>query len=120
MYPARQPDWKYSSSSWADVALSSPIALLMAALTMAALIDTVRPDRSHAQTTVAAIPPADHGAPPSLPRAPVDPALLRALLADPEIAQFRGLAENSWDFTRSAEIPGFGDLRREVDQQPAR
>ncbi|MBX6426953.1 MAG: DUF3306 domain-containing protein [Variibacter sp.] len=34
-------------------------------------------------------------------------ALRRAWLADPTIRNFKGLAENAWDFTAPEEIPGF-------------
>jgi hypothetical protein len=37
-------------------------------------------------------------------------ALRRAWAADPAIRDFIGLAENQWDFTDPASIPGFGPL----------
>src|SRR3989304_1739963 len=37
-------------------------------------------------------------------------ALRRAWSADPAIRDFIGLSENSWDFTASDSIPGFGPL----------
>jgi hypothetical protein len=46
------------------------------------------------------------GVPPELTRA----ALRRAWLADPEIRDFIGLAENQWDFTAPHGVPGFGTL----------
>jgi Protein of unknown function (DUF3306) len=56
------------------------------------------------------------GVPPELTRA----ALRRAWSADPNIRDFVGLAENSWDFNDPGAVPGFGplemtpELRREV------
>jgi hypothetical protein len=37
-------------------------------------------------------------------------ALRRAWSADPAIRDFRGLAENDWDFTLPGSINGFGDF----------
>ena len=37
-------------------------------------------------------------------------ALRRAWLADPAIRDFKGLAENDWDFTTAGGAPGFGEL----------
>jgi hypothetical protein len=56
------------------------------------------------------------GVPAELTRA----ALRRAWLADPQIRDFVGIAENQWDFTDPSAIPGFGpigpldDVRRMV------
>ena len=46
------------------------------------------------------------GVPAKLTRA----ALRRAWVSDPAIRDFIGLAENQWDFTDPAAIPGFGPL----------
>jgi len=46
------------------------------------------------------------GVPADLMRA----ALRRAWSADPAIADFIGLSENSWDFTAPGGVPGFGSL----------
>jgi hypothetical protein len=46
------------------------------------------------------------GVPKELARA----ALRRAWSADPAIRDFKGLAENDWDFTDPAAMPGFGAL----------
>jgi len=46
------------------------------------------------------------GVPADLTRA----ALRRAWSADPAIADFIGLSENSWDFTAPGGVPGFGSL----------
>jgi hypothetical protein len=35
---------------------------------------------------------------------------IRALLKDPAVRNFRGLAENDWDFTDPNGVPGFGPL----------
>ena len=45
-------------------------------------------------------------------------ALRRAWVSDPGIRDFIGIAENQWDFTDPAAIPGFGPLR-ETDDLPA-
>jgi Protein of unknown function (DUF3306) len=37
-------------------------------------------------------------------------ALRRAWVSDPTIRDFIGLAENQWDFTQPAAVPGFGSL----------
>jgi hypothetical protein len=37
-------------------------------------------------------------------------ALRRAWAADPAIRDFKGLAENDWDFTDPTAMPGFGAL----------
>jgi hypothetical protein len=42
-------------------------------------------------------------------------ALRRAWTADPAIRDFIGLAENQWDFTDPASIPGFGSLEATDD-----
>jgi hypothetical protein len=46
------------------------------------------------------------GVPTELARA----ALRRAWVADPGIRDFKGLAENDWDFTDPTAMPGFGPL----------
>jgi hypothetical protein len=46
------------------------------------------------------------GVPTDLARA----ALRRAWAADPAIRDFKGLAENAWDFTDPTAMPGFGEL----------
>ena len=46
------------------------------------------------------------GVPAELTRA----ALRRAWLADPQIRDFVGIAENQWDFTTPGATPGFGEL----------
>src|SRR5262247_1807376 len=42
-------------------------------------------------------------------------ALRRAWTADPAIRDFIGIAENQWDFTDPAAIPGFGTLAPNED-----
>lgn len=51
------------------------------------------------------------GVPADLTRA----ALRRVWTADPAISEFVGLAENAWDFTDPAAIPGFGPLEMTDD-----
>jgi hypothetical protein len=43
-------------------------------------------------------------------------ALRRAWAADPAIRDFVGLAENAWDFTDPAAMPGFGPLDQSPEQ----
>jgi hypothetical protein len=58
------------------------------------------------------------GVPPELTRA----ALRRAWAADPQIRDFIGLSENSWDFNAPGAMTGFGSLEMtdELRQQIAR
>jgi hypothetical protein len=51
------------------------------------------------------------GVPAELARA----ALRRVWASDPAIRDFIGIAENQWDFTDPASIPGFGPLRETDD-----
>jgi hypothetical protein len=51
------------------------------------------------------------GVPAELTRA----ALRRVWASDPAIRDFIGIAENQWDFTDPASIPGFGPLRETDD-----
>jgi hypothetical protein len=51
------------------------------------------------------------GVPQSLARA----ALRRAWAADPAIRDFKGLAENDWDFTDPNAMAGFGELPPDYD-----
>ena len=43
-------------------------------------------------------------------------ALRRAWVSDPTIRDFIGIAENQWDFTNPASIPGFGPLHETGDK----
>jgi hypothetical protein len=43
------------------------------------------------------------------------PALRRAWSVNPAIRDFKGLAENDWDFNAAHTIPGFGELDPSVD-----
>jgi Protein of unknown function (DUF3306) len=47
---------------------------------------------------------------PGVPESLKHAALRRAWVADPAIRDFIGIAENQWDFTNPASIPGFGTL----------
>ena len=47
---------------------------------------------------------------PGVPKELARAALRRAWSADPAIRDFMGLAENDWDFTDPAAMPGFGAL----------
>jgi hypothetical protein len=52
---------------------------------------------------------------PGVPREIARAALRRAWAADPAIREFKGLAENDWDFTDPAAMPGFGSLPEGYD-----
>ena len=47
---------------------------------------------------------------PGVPKEIARAALRRAWSADPAIRDFKGLAENDWDFTDPTAMPGFGAL----------
>jgi len=47
---------------------------------------------------------------PGVPTDVARAALRRAWAADPAIRDFKGLAENAWDFTDPTAMPGFGEL----------
>jgi hypothetical protein len=59
---------------------------------------------------------------PGVPTELASAALRRAWTSDPAIRDFKGLAENDWDFTDPAAMPGFGalppgaDIRKMVAQ----
>jgi hypothetical protein len=42
-------------------------------------------------------------------------ALRRAWSADPAIRDFKGMAENDWDFMLAGNVHGFGDLEPDLD-----
>ena len=52
---------------------------------------------------------------PGVPRELARAALRRAWSADPAIRDFKGLAENDWDFTDPTAMPGFGALPEGTD-----
>ena len=52
---------------------------------------------------------------PGVPKELARAALRRAWSADPAIRDFKGLAENDWDFTDPAAMPGFGGLPEGYD-----
>ena len=52
------------------------------------------------------------GVPAQLTRA----ALRRAWVADPNIRNFREIAENQWDFATGSDLPGFGSLDADADE----
>jgi hypothetical protein len=52
---------------------------------------------------------------PGVPRELAHAALRRAWSADPAIRDFKGLAENDWDFTDPTAMPGFGALPEGYD-----
>ena len=52
---------------------------------------------------------------PGVPKELARAALRRAWSADPAIRDFKGLAENDWDFTNPTAMPGFGALPEGYD-----
>ena len=52
---------------------------------------------------------------PGVPKELARAALRRAWSADPAIRDFKGLAENDWDFTDPTAMPGFGALPEGTD-----
>jgi Protein of unknown function (DUF3306) len=52
---------------------------------------------------------------PGVPKELVRAALRRAWSADPAVRDFKGLAENDWDFTDPTAMPGFGALPEGYD-----
>jgi hypothetical protein len=52
---------------------------------------------------------------PGVPKELARAALRRAWAADPAVRDFVGLAENAWDFTDPAAMPGFGPLPEGTD-----
>ena len=52
---------------------------------------------------------------PGVPKELARAALRRAWSADPAIRDFKGLAENDWDFTDPTAMPGFGALPAGTD-----
>ena len=56
---------------------------------------------------------------PGVPKELARAALRRAWSADPAIRDFKGLAENDWDFTDPTAMPGFGALPRGLRHQEA-
>jgi hypothetical protein len=54
---------------------------------------------------------------PGVPKELARAALRRAWAADPAVRDFVGLAENAWDFTDPAAMPGFGPLPEGTDIQ---
>jgi hypothetical protein len=49
------------------------------------------------------------------PTASISPNEMRALMADPAISDFVGLAENAFDFSKPDGVPGFGPMRPSDD-----
>jgi hypothetical protein len=47
--------------------------------------------------------------------ASITPTEMRALVADPAISDFVGLAENAFDFSKPNGVPGFGPIRPSDD-----
>jgi hypothetical protein len=52
---------------------------------------------------------------PGVPKEIARAALRRAWASDPAIRDFKGLAENDWDFTDPTAMPGFGSLPEGYD-----
>lgn len=93
--------------SWADIVLASPVGLAMVAILVAGSLTTIGPARQAGAQTVA-VSQVEAAAP--APRRTVSAAEMRALLADPAVRDFKGLAENAWDFTDPNGVPGFAPI----------
>jgi hypothetical protein len=121
-------------SAWPAILLASPLGLLIAMIVVSeirtstpAVVDAVAagivmPEplaRPQPVAVPAAIGPA-LGTPPARESArdvrTVPAATLQALIADPAVKDFKGLAENAWDFSQPAGIPGFGPYRGADDK----
>jgi hypothetical protein len=63
------------------------------------------------ETPVAALQPVPEALSATAVRRTIDAATARALWNDPAIKNFKGLSENSQDFTDPSGIPGFGPLQ---------
>jgi hypothetical protein len=92
------------------------------ALCVTILITTVGPVAAQsasleAGTQVTAITPAHQPPANFADRRTIGPAEARALWNDPQIKNFIGLAENSWNFEQQDSIPGFGTLSGEHAQK---
>jgi hypothetical protein len=120
---ARWSRRKQAARAAADASLPSPPAEPQpAAPPPAAAVD------SAPEVNLASLPPIDtidaatditaflrKGIPQELSRA----ALRRAWSADPAIRDFKGLAENAWDFNDPNAMPGFGPLECSAEQLQA-
>jgi len=94
---------------WAEIALSSPLGLVMVAILVAGSL-TALPPSSTAETARVAVAPFDPdrvAGPPAAPRT-VAAADLAALVSDPAVKSHKGLAEYAWDFTDPNAMAGFG------------
>lgn len=94
---------------WARIALSSPLGLVMVAILAAGAVATLAPESS-AESAVVAAAPFDRDLAAARRAAPrtVPAETLQALVSDPAVKSFRGLAEYAWDFTDpKAMPPGF-------------
>jgi len=123
-------------SAWPAILLASPLGLLIALIVVTEIRTSAPAVVDAGAAGIASMPeplarpqplavPAAIGGP-ALGATPLEPtphgrtvpaAELKALLADPAVREFKGLSENSWDFTKPAGIPGFG-ADPEAGQQP--
>jgi hypothetical protein len=110
---ARSLGWAVATNK-TRIRRSGAIAAALAGLGLLATTWIVAAQQRSDGANVAHLPDAarlspSHGGPVVQRKAPagVD---IRALLNDPAVRNFRGLAENDWDFTDPNGVPGFGPL----------
>jgi hypothetical protein len=91
---------------WARIALSSPVGLVMVAIIAGGVMTTTTPPSSAENAIVAVAPLDPDRAAVRRPTShPVPAADLQALLSDPAVKSFKGLAEYAWDFTDPKGMP---------------
>lgn len=109
----RQFDDMHARYGLAGIVISSPMGLVMLAILMAGGSGgNVTPGHQavapESAAIVASVPA------PAAAATDIRPAVvavdISAVLADPAIREFKGLAENSWDFTDPNGVPGFGPM----------
>jgi hypothetical protein len=102
-----------SGANAPDVAFSAIVSAL-AALGLVAMISAAAaqqmPDGANVAGLAAAQSSPSQSGRTVQRKAPSEIIDMRALLNDPTIRDFRGLSENSWDFTDPNGIPGFGPM----------
>ena len=73
-------------------------------------------DRAEAETALIAM--GQPGTTTNTARRAVSPAEIAALVADPAIRDFKGLAENDWNFNDPLGVPGFGTVPSIASEYP--
>lgn len=76
-------------------------------------------DRAEAETALIATGQSDQTVrAANTARRAVSAAELHALITDPSIRDFKGLAENDWDFNDPLGVPGFGTIPSIASEYP--